>query len=51
MKEIMQEIRDRFEQELKEYGDTMTRAQTIALYDKICAEVYLEKTSLLLDRK
>ena len=51
MKEIMEEIRMRFEKALKNNGDIkLSSKETIEIYDRIASEVYLEKLSLFMER-
>jgi hypothetical protein len=52
MKEIMQEIRDRFEAALVDEDGIVryTAEEAIEIYDKISSEVYLEKLSQLMNR-
>jgi len=49
MKEIMDEIRNKFNEEIQEYH-SLENAAIIIIYDRIAAEVYLKKLSQMMDR-
>jgi len=49
MKEIMDEIRNKFNKEIQEYH-SLENAAIIIIYDRIASEVYLEKLSQMMDR-